>query len=77
MCTLVVCGDRKRLEANTGSDGGAVVLSAGRGSERMASRGTRSCSSNSVACTRGSAWKRETNASWQTTLASATSDMPW
>ena len=77
MCALVVCGDRKRLDANTGSDGGAVVLSAGRGSDRIASRGTRSCSSSSVAWMRGSAWKRETNVSLQTTLASATSDMPW
>ena len=41
-----------------GSTGSVVALSAGRGSDRMASRGTRSCSSSSVACTRGSAWKR-------------------
>ena len=53
-----------------------VALSAGRGSDRIASRGTRSCSSSSVACTRGSAWNRVTKTSSQTTLASATSDMP-
>ena len=77
MCGLVVCGERKRRDAKTGSDGGAVALSAGRGSDRIASRGTRSCSSSSVACTRGSAWNRATKTSSQTTLASATSDMPW
>ena len=63
MCTLVVCGERNRRDANTGSDGGAVALSAGRGSDRIASRGTRSCSSSSVAWTRGSAWKRATKTS--------------
>ncbi len=72
----MVCGERSRLEAKTGSDGVDVALSAGRGSEMIASRGIRSWSSSSVACTLGSAWKRETNASSLITLASATSDMP-
>jgi hypothetical protein len=55
VCGLVVCGDRKRRDAYTDVDGIPVALSAGRGSDRIASRGTRSCSSSSLACTRGSA----------------------
>ena len=51
--------------------------SAGRASARIASRGTRSWSSNSVALTRGSAWNRVTKMSSCSTLASATSDIPW
>ena len=39
-------------------------------------RGTRSCSSSSVACTRGSAWKRSIIRSASSALASATSVMP-
>ena len=77
MCTFLVCGDTKRLDANTGNDGEAVVLSAGRGSDRIASRGTCSCSSSSVAWTRGSAWKRDTKTSLKMTFASATSAIPW
>src|SRR5262249_41984253 len=73
---FVVCGDRKRLNANTGGEGGAVVVSAGLASDKIASRGTRSCSSNSVAWTRGSAWKRDTKTSCSTTLVRATSNMP-
>ena len=46
---LLVCGDTNRRDAKTGSAGAAVTLSAGRGSDRIASRGTRSCNSSSVA----------------------------
>ena len=43
--------------------------SAGRASDSIASRGTRSCSSSSVAFTRGSAWNRVTKTSSSSMLA--------
>ena len=53
------------------------VSSTGRGCVIGAWRGTRSCSSNSVARTRGSAWKRSTIGWPSSALAIATSVIPW
>ena len=53
------------------------VSSAGLGCVTGAWRGTRSCSNNSVACTRGSAWNRFTITSSSSAFDSATSVMPW
>src|SRR3970282_195630 len=51
--------------------------SAGRGCVIGAWRGARSCNSNAVACTRGSAWRRWTIGWPRTALARATRLMPW
>ncbi len=72
-----MCGVPNRRATAAPIDGAALVPSAGRASARIASRGTRSCSSSSVALTRGSAWNRVTKMSSCSTLVSATSDMPW
>ena len=76
-CGNCECGDRKRRVERAGGAASARVDSAGRGSVTGASRGTRSCSSSSVACTRGSRWKRATITSSVSTFASATRVMPW
>ena len=54
MCGLGVWGDLNRRDAKIGIDVTAAALSAGRGSDRIASRGTRYCKISSVAWTRGS-----------------------
>src|SRR3954466_6655311 len=72
VCVFAVWGDLKRLDASSGADGTRVSASAGGGSETIASGGTLSWSSSSVALTRGSAWNRCTKTSSQTTLVSAT-----
>ena len=66
MCGLVVCGDLKRLDASTGSTARRRRCSRPDAAPREWPRaGTRSCSSSSVAWTRGSAWKRVTKTSSQ------------
>ncbi len=48
-----MCGDRKRRTATAETGAVTRVSSAGRGWVMGAKRGTRSCSSSAVACTRG------------------------
>ena len=55
-----MCGERKRRAAEAGAVADVRVSSTGRGCMIGDCRGTRSCSSSSVARTRGSAWKRST-----------------
>ena len=71
-----VCGERKRRGETSGVSASARVDSAGRGWVTGTKRGTRSCSSGSVACTRGSEWKRRTIGASSTAFASATRLMP-
>ena len=72
-----MCGERKRRGETAGTGGSTRVDSAGRGRVTGTKRGTRSCSSGSVACTRGSEWKRRTIGAPSTALVSATRLMPW
>ena len=54
----------------------ADFVSAAHGRATVTSRGTRSCSSSSVACTIGSAWKRARIAPSSSASAMATMVMP-
>jgi hypothetical protein len=71
-----VCGVRKRRGESANAGGSTREDSAGRGWVMGTNRGTRSCSSGSVACTRGSEWNRRTMGEPSTTFASANRLMP-
>ena len=75
---IVSCGDvnRRRIGGTESRTSASLFTSSARGRETSALRGMRSCRSNSVASTIGSAWKRSTIETSLTTLPRATNVMP-
>src|SRR5439155_3487298 len=71
-----VWGERKRRGETVTAGGSTRVDSAGSGRVIGTKRGTRSCSSGSVVCTRGSEWKRRTIGPPSTAFVRATRLMP-